>query len=66
MVRKVNNGHASRSSEAHAAGARVVMAAPQPEKHFSDNATVRALWVNSTVKAVVAAGLSLAERVGRA
>ena len=40
--------------QAHAAGARVVMAAPQPEKHFSDNATVRALWVNSTVKAVVA------------
>jgi len=38
---------------AHAAGRRVVMAAPQPEKVFTDNATARAEWVSGTVAAIV-------------
>ena len=39
---------------AHAAGARVIMAAPQPEKVFTDNATARAEWVAAAVQGVVA------------
>lgn len=38
---------------AHAAGARVVIAAPQPEAAFSANATIRSQWVNAAVRAVV-------------
>lgn len=39
---------------AHAANARVVMAAPQPEKAFTDNVTVRSQWVSGVVAALAA------------
>ena len=39
---------------AHAAGARVVMAAPQPEKVLTSNDTVRASWVADAVAMVLA------------
>ena len=38
---------------AHKAGARVVLAAPQPEKVFLKNESVRAKWVKDAVRAVV-------------
>lgn len=38
---------------AHKAGARVVLAAPGPEKVFGANATVRQAWVAAAVQAVV-------------
>ena len=37
---------------AHKAGARVVMAAPGPEKVFTSNASARAEWVEGAVKAM--------------
>lgn len=38
---------------AHAAGARVVLSAPRPERVLTPNATARAEWVASAVAAVV-------------